>query len=79
MAEPFHGLVDGKEYDLVIGSSFRQRQSEDFYHTIKCKSVFLREIAVAITHARLTTLQDPPTKMMFMFRIWIHLMLKRSA
>lgn len=40
MAESFHGLDDGKDYELVIGSSFRQKQNEDFYHTIKCKRIF---------------------------------------
>eukprot|EP00794_Sanderia_malayensis_P020590 gene20590-22621_t len=35
MAEPHHGLIDGQEYNLKIGSSFRQRQKDNFYHTVR--------------------------------------------
>ena len=37
MAEACHGLVDGKEYNLIIGSSFRQKQNDGFYHSVRCK------------------------------------------
>ena len=40
MAEPFHGLIDGKEYELKIGSSFGQKHKKDFYHAIKCNINF---------------------------------------
>ncbi|XP_065059314.1 ELL-associated factor 1-like [Rhopilema esculentum] len=35
MAEAFHGLVDGKEYKLNIGSSFKKRQSDGIYHAVR--------------------------------------------
>ncbi len=45
MAEPHHGLIDGKEYNVKIGSSFRQKQKDNFYHTVRCKFELLNQIS----------------------------------
>ena len=34
-----HGLIDGKDYDLTIGSTFLPNKQTEAYYTMRCKSI----------------------------------------
>ena len=41
---PSHGLVNGKDYQLKVGTSFQPNKAQGSYHLMRCKYFIMRNV-----------------------------------